>query len=88
MYQKFETYISRNETALFYIHVSWSDLYNLTMGLICNLYFTVLHERTLLNCRSGKKGRELAPSTGWRQFPVLSSAPAVEPRVHLIRVVT
>jgi hypothetical protein len=27
---------------------------------------------------------EMAPSTGWRQFPALPSAPAVEPRVHII----
>jgi hypothetical protein len=30
---------------------------------------------------SGEKGRKLPPSKGWRQFPALISAPAVEPRV-------
>jgi hypothetical protein len=32
---------------------------------------------------SGDKGRKLPPSRGWRQFPALISAPAVEPRVHI-----
>jgi hypothetical protein len=32
---------------------------------------------------SREKGKELPPSSGWRQFPVLPSAPAVEPRVHI-----
>jgi hypothetical protein len=66
----------------FYMHVSGSDLYIPTVGLIWNLYFPVLHKITL-NHRSGEKGRELLPSSGWRQFPALPSAPRVQPRVHI-----
>jgi hypothetical protein len=36
-----------------------------------------------VNRRSGEKVREVLPSRGWRQFPALPSAPAVEPRVHI-----
>jgi hypothetical protein len=43
------------------------------------IFLHCLRER----CRSKKKGRELPPSRGWRQFPALPSAPAVEPRVHI-----
>jgi hypothetical protein len=37
----------------------------------------------LHNPRSGEKGREMPPNSGWRQFPALPSAPAVELRVHI-----
>jgi hypothetical protein len=50
-----------------YIYVSGSGLYIPMVDLIWNLYFPVLLER----------------SSGWRQFPALPSAPAVEPRVHI-----
>jgi hypothetical protein len=37
----------RGLVSSFYIHVSGSDLYIPRIGLIWNLYFPVLHERTL-----------------------------------------
>jgi hypothetical protein len=58
------------------------QLYIPTIGPIRNLYFPVLLERTL-NRRSREKGRELPPSTGYQQFPDLSSAPTVDARVHI-----
>jgi hypothetical protein len=42
-----------------------------------------MRELSVFNHRRGEKGRELPPSTGWRQFPALSFAPAVESRVHI-----
>jgi hypothetical protein len=46
----------------FYIHVSWIDLYMLTMGLIWNLYFPVLRER-ILGSTPGAERR----AGNWRQ---------------------
>jgi hypothetical protein len=66
--------------AALYIHVSGKDLYIPTIGLIGISFFL---KNSRLNCRSRKKGRELPPSSGWRQFPALPSTPAVEPRVHI-----
>ncbi len=62
----------------FSIHVSGSDLYIPMIGLIWNLYFLLGFNR-----RRVEKGRELPPSSGWRQFPALPSAPVVEARVHI-----
>ncbi len=82
LYQKFETYIPRNETLQprsIFLHswtVSWSDLYIPTVSNIWNHYFPVLCERTL-NRRSGEKGRALPPSSGWQQFPTLPAASAM-----------
>jgi hypothetical protein len=68
----------------FYIHVTGSDLFIPKICLIWTLYFPLLHERTLGSThRSREKGRELPPIRGWRQFPALPSAPAVEPSVHI-----
>ncbi len=39
-------------------------------------------DNSQLNRRNGEKGRELPPSSSWRQYPALPSAPAVEPRAH------
>jgi hypothetical protein len=61
------------------IHVSESELYVPKIGLIWNLQFPEL----LVNRRSREKGRELPPSRGWRKFPALPSAHAVEPRAHI-----
>jgi hypothetical protein len=36
-----------------------------------NHYFPVLRERNLGSTAGGEKGRELPPSSGWRQFPAL-----------------
>ncbi len=53
LYRKFETYISRNETMwphsrfLHSCTLSVSDLHIPMISLIWNLYFPVLHERTL-----------------------------------------
>ncbi len=70
-YQKVETYIPRKKTVWPHpqgLHLCiWSGLYIPMVDLIWNLYFPVLLER----------------SSGWRQFPALPSAPAVEPRVHI-----
>ncbi len=45
LYRKFETYIPRNETgqlrSQFYLHVSGSNLYIPTIGLIWNLYYCI-----------------------------------------------
>jgi hypothetical protein len=41
----------------FYIHVSWSDLYNLTMGLIGNLYFPVCKRELLAQLQEWKEGQ-------------------------------
>jgi hypothetical protein len=67
-----------------YIYVSGSDISIPTISLIWNLYFPVLHGRTLgstavaerraWNCRQA--------CSGWRQFPALPSAPAVELSSH------
>jgi hypothetical protein len=89
MYQKFETYISRNETAqprspFLHSCILERVIYSHDGSYLESLFSHIARENSWLNCRSGKKGRELAPSTGWRQFPALPSAPAVEPRVHII----
>jgi hypothetical protein len=51
LYRKFETYLPRNETVRpgsnFTIHLSVSDLYIPTIGLIGNLYFPVYCVREL-----------------------------------------
>jgi hypothetical protein len=54
------------------------------MGLIWNLYFSVLRERTLGSTPGVKRRAGNLRQAGWRQFPALPSAPAVEPRVHII----
>jgi hypothetical protein len=41
----------------------------------------VIYVNSWLNLRSGGEGRELLPTTAWRQLPALLSAPEVEPRV-------
>jgi hypothetical protein len=64
----------------FYIHVSGSDLYSPPIGLIWNLYYPVLYERTLSstvaaeriagNCRQGGLAAVPCPllsSCGWAQ---------------------
>jgi hypothetical protein len=68
----------------FYIHVSGSDLYIPIICPIWNHYFSLLRERTLFaQLQEQREGKELLQSSGWRQFPALPSAPAVEPRVHI-----
>ena len=47
------------------------------------IFSCIAWENSLLNRRNGEKGRELPPSSSWQQFPVLSSVPAVEPRVNI-----
>jgi hypothetical protein len=52
--------------------------------LIWNHYFSVLRERALFaQLQEQREGKELLQSSGWRQFPALPSATAVEPRVHI-----
>ncbi len=41
----------------------------------------VIYVNSRLNHRSRREGRELSPTTVWRQFSALFSTPAVEPRV-------
>jgi hypothetical protein len=41
----------------------------------------VIYVNSRLNYRSGGEGRELPPTSAWRQFPALLSATPVEPRV-------
>ncbi len=48
-----------------------------------SLFSCIAWENSQLNHRSGEKGRELLPSSDWRQFPALLSSPAVEPKVHI-----
>ncbi len=68
----------------FYIRVSESDLYiSHNWSYLESLFSCIAWENSRLNCRSGEKGRELPPSSGWWQFPTLPSAPTVEPRVHI-----
>jgi hypothetical protein len=33
--------------------------------------------------QSKEKGKELPPSSGWRQFPALPTTAVVDPRVHI-----
>ncbi len=55
----------------FYIHVSGSDLYIPTIGLIWNLYFLVLRERTLASTTGAKRrsGNCLQAGVGGRSLP-------------------
>jgi hypothetical protein len=41
----------------------------------------IIYVNSRLNRRSGGEGRELPPTTAWRQFPSLLTAPVVEPRI-------
>jgi hypothetical protein len=41
----------------------------------------VIYVNSRINRRSGGKGKDVPPTTVCRQFPVLLSAPVVEPRV-------
>jgi hypothetical protein len=71
----------------FYIHISGSDLYIPTMGLIWNLFFPALRERTLGSTAGAEKRAgncyQALVSSNSPQFPALPPAPAVEPRVHI-----
>jgi hypothetical protein len=88
LYRKFEAYIPRNENVqpLFsniYIHVSGSDLFirsyfGISIFLYCLREPLAQGENSWLNHRRGGEGRELPPSSGWRQLPALPSSPAVE----------
>jgi hypothetical protein len=60
----------------FYIHVPGSDFYIPMIGLIWNLYFPVVRERTL----GSTEERRVGQVTATKQRLV---APAVEPRVHI-----
>ncbi len=62
----------------FFIHVSGNNLYIPTIGLIWNLYFTLLHERTVGSTAGAKRRAgncRQAEISG--KFPALPSAPAV-----------
>jgi hypothetical protein len=41
----------------------------------------VIYMNSQLNSRRGGEGRELLPTSAWKQLPSLLSIPAVEPRV-------
>jgi hypothetical protein len=54
------------------------------IGIIWSLYFPVLRESTLgSTTEAEKKAGNYRQSSGWRQFPALPLAPAVEPRVQI-----
>ncbi len=63
-----------------YIHVSGSDLYIPMIGLIWNLYFPVLHEKTL-GSTAGAERR----AGNCRQAPVGSSSLSYPPFLQLSR---
>jgi hypothetical protein len=88
LYRKFEKNIPRNETvrphSQFLHSCIWEQFIfsHPTIGLIWNPYFLYcVIELSAQLYRSGEKGRELLPSSCWRQFPVLPSA--VELGVHI-----
>jgi hypothetical protein len=82
LYRKFETYIPINETAQPHSQFLHSCIFT-QLVLFGSLFSSIAWKNSPLNCRSGEKGRELPPSNGWRKFPALPSAPAVELGVHI-----
>ncbi len=56
------------------------SIYDLLFSKL-DIFMLVLYVNSRLNLRSEGEGRELPPTTAWRQFPALLSAPVVEPRV-------
>ncbi len=88
LYLKLETYIPRNETTRPHFQVLHSCIweryiYSHYQSYLESLFSCIAWENTWLNYSSREKGLELPPSSGWRQFPALPSAPAVEPIAHI-----
>jgi len=53
------------------------------MSYLESLFCCIEWEKSRLNHRSGEKGSELPPNSGWRQFPALLPSLVVEPRAHI-----
>ncbi len=80
LYRKFVIYIPRNETSRPRTRFLHSCIFT-QLVLFGSLFSSIAWKNSPLDCRSGEKVRELPPSSGWRKFPDLPSAPAVELRV-------
>jgi hypothetical protein len=88
LYQKFETYIPRNETAQprsqFLCFKYVGAIYSFPRLDLFEISFFLYWVRELLaQPQERREGRKLPPSRGWQQFPSLASTPVVEPRVHI-----
>jgi hypothetical protein len=81
-------YIPRIETTRrvpdFYIHVSGSNLYISTIGLIWNLYFLYCVRELSAQPQEQREGQGTAAKQWLVAVPCLPSAPVVELRVHII----
>ncbi len=64
-----------------YIHISRSDIYIPTIGLLWNLYFSVLSEKELSAQPQERREGHRTAAKQW--YPALPFAPAVKPRVHI-----
>jgi hypothetical protein len=61
----------------FYIHCFWEKfIYSYKGSYLESLFSCIAWKNSRLNCRNGKKGRELPPSVGWWQrFSNFRNAP-------------